>query len=159
MFRGCYLRASLTPKSMSRPPHREQISRATHSSSARSAPLAADRFRVSERIRNLKSALAKVDPAAAPTPTAEPFPAPVAWCHPRRMCDRGRAREGTERDLGMSFLPRNLGEQAGWTGAFWSGPSPPALSNYGNADVWRYRALRSTAGRPRSPRRTAQSWR
>jgi hypothetical protein len=39
--------------------------------------IAADRFPLSQRIRYLKSALAKLDPAAAPAPAAEPFPAPV----------------------------------------------------------------------------------
>jgi hypothetical protein len=41
--------------------------------------IAADRFPLSQRIRNLKSALAKLDPAAAPASAAEPFPVPVPW--------------------------------------------------------------------------------
>jgi hypothetical protein len=41
--------------------------------------IAADRFPLSQRIRKLKSALAKIDPAAAPAPAAGPFPAPIAW--------------------------------------------------------------------------------
>jgi hypothetical protein len=36
--------------------------------------IAADRFPLSQRIRNLKAALAKPDPAAAPASSAEPLP-------------------------------------------------------------------------------------
>jgi hypothetical protein len=41
--------------------------------------IAADRFPLSQRIRNLKAALAKLDPASAPAKAADPFPVPVPW--------------------------------------------------------------------------------
>jgi hypothetical protein len=54
--------------------------------------IAADRFPLSQRIRNLKAALAKLDPAAAPAPAAEPFPAPVAWVNSTLAQRKGRGR-------------------------------------------------------------------
>jgi hypothetical protein len=39
--------------------------------------IAADRYPLSRRIRNLKSALAKLDPQ--PEPAVEPFPPPKRW--------------------------------------------------------------------------------
>jgi len=41
------------------------------------ATIAAEPFPLSQRIRNLKSALAKLDPAEVPA--AEPMPPPVPW--------------------------------------------------------------------------------
>jgi hypothetical protein len=54
--------------------------------------IAADRFPLSQRIRNLKAVLAKLDPAAAAAKAAEPFPVPVPWVNSTIGQRKRRAR-------------------------------------------------------------------
>src|ERR1700674_3609627 len=56
-----------------------------------------------------------------------------------------------------AFLSRKVGKGAGRHGALWSSAKLRHCRYRGNAGVWRYRALRSTVGRPRSARRTPRS--
>src|SRR5438045_7041806 len=57
------------------------------------------------------------------------------------------------------FLARKLGKCAGWNGALWSSARPRHCRYHGSVGCCRYPVLRSTAGRPRSARKTARSWR
>src|SRR5271168_4020230 len=56
------------------------------------------------------------------------------------------------------FLARKLGKWAERNVWRWSNGSAPRYRYHGNAGCWRYRALRCTAGRPRSARRILRSW-
>jgi hypothetical protein len=53
-------------------------------------PIAAARYPLSRRIRNLESALAKLDPQ--PEPVVEPLPPPTRWVHSSVGQRKGRAR-------------------------------------------------------------------
>src|SRR5271170_2971858 len=57
------------------------------------------------------------------------------------------------------FLSRKLAKCAGRNGALWSSAKPRHCRYRDTAGCWQYHALGSTAGRPRSARRTARSWR
>jgi hypothetical protein len=52
--------------------------------------IAADRYPLSRRIRNLKSVLAKLDPQ--PEPVVEPLPPPTRWVNSMIGKKRGRWR-------------------------------------------------------------------
>src|SRR5271155_1315896 len=58
-----------------------------------------------------------------------------------------------------NFLSRKLGKGAGRSGALGWSARPRRCRYHGNAGCCRSPALRSTAGRPRSAKRTARSWR